>query len=674
MGKKSLKIALIGILLIFAIVPGLVVGTVATFSMTKYSSDVKMEQLKSVSLSKSSALDIQMSNYVADVSTLSMLDAVVQNARDNNGAAWNQLKSFCESNDDILDTLIIDDKGSVLISVANVEKDAFEHFDENGMATVSGLLTWEKYKTDAVYVSMPIFADPEKREGGKLGYVIMVIDVDNLECGIGKIIKGDYLDGNAHLFLLDSEGNAINYDGSGSVMKSGQLDSSIVSQKDAIFDKTQGINGSNDESSMIQDKFGRYNVVYGFIPNISTWRWVGIADSSVFSSFASKNILIVWVIIAIVAVIGCIGAVIIIGKFVKDMHEMLKKMESLNVDDLDSAQHFDVKNNKSELGSIQNSFNEFMDEVNVNGQRYRILADLSDNMLFEWDFHKERMYISDNTLEKFNLNPQEATLSNGRFLDSLMEDEDKEKYKRDINKLLKERDKLTTVEYQLKSKTGAMVWVSMSAAFISDRLGEPLRVIGVMTDIDNEKKMELQLSERASYDFLSQLYNRDTFLRMLSSELDRRGPKKIGIMFIDVDDFKFINDRFGHTIGDEVIRFVSDTIRKKVDDRGGFAGRFGGDEFVLCYTDQEDIANAEQIAMDLIDELYVGYTTSDGGLINVRVSIGISYCPDHSETVDDLISCADTAMYFVKKNGKTNYHVYVTEDSTSGEYVNPERY
>ncbi len=320
---------------------------------------------------------------------------------------------------------------------------------------------------------------------------------------------------------------------------------------------------------------------------------------------------------------------------------------------------------------IQASFNDFLDEVYINGERYRTIAELSDNMLFEWDFHKETMYVSDNTLAKFDLNTQGATLSNGKFLDSLMTPDDAEKYKRDINTLLKNQSGYSA-EYQLKAKSGATVWVSFRATCITDRLGEPLRVIGVMTDIDNEKKMELQLSERASYDFLSQLYNRSTFIRMLSSELDRRGPKKIGVMFIDVDDFKFINDRYGHTVGDEVIRFVADTIRKKVDEKGGLAGRFGGDEFVLCYTDQADVANLEQIAMDIIDELYLGYTTAEGMLINVRASIGISYCPDHTEDVNELLSFSDTAMYFVKKNGKTNYHVYVPEDSASGEYIDPE--
>ncbi len=145
-------------------------------------------------------------------------------------------------------------------------------------------------------------------------------------------------------------------------------------------------------------------------------------------------------------------------------------------------------------------------------------------------------------------------------------------------------------------------------------------------------------------------------------------------MFLDVDDFKFINDRYGHSVGDEVIRFVADTIRTKVDERGGFAGRFGGDEFVLCYTNQEDIANLENIAMDIIDQLNNGYTTSDGMLINVKISIGIAYCPEHSDDANELLSFADTAMYFVKKNGKMNYHVYMPEDSASGEYVDPEGY
>ena len=275
-------------------------------------------------------------------------------------------------------------------------------------------------------------------------------------------------------------------------------------------------------------------------------------------------------------------------------------------------------------------------------------------------------------LAKFDINTEEATLSNGKFIDSLMEQEDAEKYKRDINQLLKNKNGYSA-EYQLRTKSGAVIWVSLRANCVTDRLGEPLRVIGVMTDIDNEKKLELQLSERASYDFLSQLYNRNTFIRNLTAEVERRGTKRVAVLFIDVDDFKFINDRYGHTVGDDVIRFVADTIRKKVDDRGGFAGRFGGDEFVLCFTNQEDIDNIENISMDIINELYSGYDTADGSMhIDVKASIGVAFCPDHTEDVNELLSFADTAMYFVKKNGKTNYHIYIPEDSATDEYMDPE--
>lgn len=672
MRKSTLKFALIAILLIFAIVPVLVLGAVGTFSVIGYSNDVRMNELSTVSQSKAGSINTLMSDYVADATALSKMTTVVQNAKNNDGVAWDTINAFTENNSDIYDTLIVDTNGNVLISSKAVETGSFEHFNADGMPVVSGLVSWEKYGFDAMYICREIYADPDNKTGGKLGYLCLVISPES-NSTLMKALSGSFLESNGYFALIDNEGNMLNFDNSGSTKKSSEIDSALAAETQRMFNATPNVAGGSDTSAPTQGKAGKYSYVCGIIPNVTTWRWIGLADSSTFTAFSFKTNIVGWVAIVILAVLASVIAMIVIGKFVGGMHEMLKTMSNINTDEGISGLRFNIKKGKSELEMIQASFNDFLDEVYINGERYKTIAELSDNMLFEWDFHKETMYVSDNTLQKFDLNTEGATLSNGKFLDALMSPEEAEKYKRDINNLLKSRSGYSA-EYQLKAKSGATVWVSFRATCISDRLGEPLRVIGVMTDIDNEKKMELQLSERASYDFLSQLYNRSTFIRHLSSELDRRGPKKLGVMFIDVDDFKFINDRYGHTVGDEVIRFVADTIRKKVDDKGGLAGRFGGDEFVLCYTDQEDVANLEQIAMDIIDELYVGYTTAEGMLINVRASIGISYCPDHTEDVNELISFADTAMYFVKKNGKTNYHVYVPEDSASGEYVDPEGY
>lgn len=672
MKKSTLKFGLIGILLIFVVVPTLIAGVVGTLVTVNYSKNVAINELEAVSLSKSGSLDAVFSGYINTAKSLSAMSAIVDSFENNNDAGSAEMEAFAKGHDDIIDVLLVNKKGAVIGSQRKVQTDNFQHFDENGLSSVSGLLTWENYdanEQDAIYVSHKV----KSIEGSELGYVVFIVSLLP-DSNVGRVLSGNYVGGDANFVLVDNTGNTVNFEGNGSIMKTAQVDSAFANLVPTMFSSTANTGSNSSDTQKVFDaKAGKYTIAYGAIPNVNSWRWAGIVRTGDITEFANTTNTIIWIVVAVVCLLCAAIAFVMISGFVSKLQKLVKSMNEINLDDGVAGIHMDVKHDKSELGMIQKSFNDFITEVYMNGERYKTIAALSDSMLFEWDFHKERMYASDNLLSKFDINLNTATLSNGRFLDSLMAQDYADKYKRDINTLLKNQGSYSA-EYKLKSKSGADVWVSCKATCISDRLGEPLRVIGVLNDIDNEKKLEVQLSERASVDFLSQLNNRTTFIKKLSTVLDRRGPHKIGVMFIDVDDFKFINDRYGHAIGDEVIRFVADTIRKKVDDRGGFAGRFGGDEFMLCFTNQEDIENLEQIAMDLIDELYVGYTNESGTLINVRVSIGISYCPLHTEDVNELVSFSDTAMYFVKKNGKTNYHVYVPADSESGEYVDPEGY
>ncbi len=665
MKRTTMKYSLIAVLVIFAIVPALIVGAVGTLSSISYNNSVRESEFQDGSLVRANSIGTLFAKYTSDAATLAKLDVVSSAVQSGGSDANTTIASFAQGDPGILDVLILDAAGVVIDSSLNkVEKGSnFEHFEET-MPAVSALMQWNNYETDAFFVSHDILVDEKK-----VGYVCVVVSPS--EGGlIAKTLSGKYTtDGSARIALIDQSGNTINFMGNGSVMWESQLDSGIKNKLPVFFDASVNVTAPVKDN-INNGTAGRYTYSCGIIPNVTSWRWIGIMEGS---SGIPLSSLISLAVLLVLAVVCCLAGFFIISKIIGNMHDMIKTMNSIDAEEGFSAMRFDVKNNKSELGSIQSSFNDFLDEVAINSDRYKTIAKLSDNMLFEWDFHKERMYISDNALQKFDLKPEGATLSNGRFLDGLMTPEDADKYKRDISAMLKGQ-KGYSAQYQIKSKTGAMVWVSFRANCVTDRTGELLRVIGVMTDIDNEKKLELQLSERASFDFLSQLYNRSTFTSMLNTELDRRGPKKIGVMFLDVDDFKFINDRYGHSVGDEVIKFVADTIRKRVDNRGGFAGRFGGDEFVMCITNQDDIENAEQMAMDMIDDLFMGYTSSEGIMINVKASIGITYCPDHSTDVNELISFSDTAMYFVKKNGKNNYHVYVPEDSENDEYKDPEGY
>lgn len=675
MGNLKLKIVLTAVMLVFAIVPAVIVGAIGTFSVMGYERSAKDNTLQQVGESKSAGIKQAFKSYSSIVGAIAKSEAAVDVAH-GMGSADAELEAAVAADPDILDMMILDDSGTVIEAVNGSEGGVFENLPMNdqgviNMPSVSEMLNWTSYG-DAIFVADPI---PSDNASGEAGYVVAIVSAGP-DSAVMKALSGQFVNlSGASFMIVDKNGVAVNYKQSGSINKEfagSALQSDIAQFFDTSNSGYSDLKNSKDIKSIKGSAGGSTYFVGLAGTDVMNWRWVASADNAAFSQFSTTTNLLGWVVVAASAVVFSIASLLVIGRFLGNMNGMLKTMTKISEADGSTDIRFKVTNRSSELGEIQTSFNELLDEVFLSEERHRTIAELSDNMLFEWDFHKERMYASKNMLAKFDIDTDSATLSNGKFIDSLMSQDDAEKYKRDMNGLLKNKSGYSA-EYQLKTKSGAVIWVSLRAVCITDRLGEPLRVIGVMTDIDNEKKLELQLSERASYDFLSQLYNRNTFIRNLTSEIERRGTKRVAVSFIDVDDFKFINDRYGHTIGDEVIRFVADTIRTKVDDRGGFAGRFGGDEFVLCFTNQDDIANIENISMDIINELYEGYTTADGAMhIDVKASIGVAFCPEHTEDVNELLSFADTAMYFVKKNGKTNYHIYIPEDSATDEYIDPE--
>ena len=675
MGNLKLKIVLTAVMLVFAIVPAVIVGAIGTFSVMGYERSAKENTLQQVGESKSAGIKQAFKSYSSIVGAIAKSEAAVDVAH-GMGSADAELEAAVAADPDILDMMILDASGTVIEAVNGSEGGVFENLPMNdqgviNMPSVSEMLNWTSYG-DAIFVADPI---PSDNASGEAGYVVAIVSAGP-DSAVMKALSGQFVNlSGASFMIVDKNGVAVNYKQSGSINKEfagSALQSDIAQFFDTSNSGYSDLKNSKDIKSIKGSAGGSTYFVGLAGTDVMNWRWVASADNAAFSQFSTTTNLLGWVVVAASAVVFSIASLLVIGRFLGNMNGMLKTMTEISEAEGSTDIRFKVTNRRSELGEIQTSFNELLDEVFLSEERHRTIAELSDNMLFEWDFHKERMYASKNMLAKFDIDTDSATLSNGKFIDSLMSQDDSEKYKRDMNGLLKNKSGYSA-EYQLKTKSGAVIWVSLRAVCITDRLGEPLRVIGVMTDIDNEKKLELQLSERASYDFLSQLYNRNTFIRNLTSEIERRGTKRVAVSFIDVDDFKFINDRYGHTIGDEVIRFVADTIRTKVDDRGGFAGRFGGDEFVLCFTNQDDIANIENISMDIINELYEGYTTADGAMhIDVKASIGVAFCPEHTEDVNELLSFADTAMYFVKKNGKTNYHIYIPEDSATDEYIDPE--
>ena len=178
----------------------------------------------------------------------------------------------------------------------------------------------------------------------------------------------------------------------------------------------------------------------------------------------------------------------------------------------------------------------------------------------------------------------------------------------------------------------------------------------VMRDIDQRKREELALKERAEIDGLTRLYNAATTrskIRALPSQPHHAEEKQIFILF-DLDNFKKINDTFGHSVGDQVLVDMANILKKHFRSTD-IVGRLGRDEFVAMVCDvKSELYYIENIVDSLRADLVQTYTEGDISIV-VSASMGIAVSPQDGTTFKELYKNADAALYEVKKQGKNGY-------------------
>jgi diguanylate cyclase (GGDEF)-like protein len=173
-------------------------------------------------------------------------------------------------------------------------------------------------------------------------------------------------------------------------------------------------------------------------------------------------------------------------------------------------------------------------------------------------------------------------------------------------------------------------------------------------------KDELQISQEklkylAAHDELTHLYNRREFENLLDKTIANyaREHRSFAVLMIDIDDFKSINDSFGHTHGDHYLKHFSEQL-SLLTRKGDIIARLGGDEFSIIMPQLNSPASARQLARRIIKGLSMPYTGNQE-LLSRTVSIGIAIYPCHGITSNDLLKNADLAMYHAKKSGKNSY-------------------
>jgi diguanylate cyclase (GGDEF)-like protein/PAS domain S-box-containing protein len=216
-------------------------------------------------------------------------------------------------------------------------------------------------------------------------------------------------------------------------------------------------------------------------------------------------------------------------------------------------------------------------------------------------------------------------------------------------------------ETLLRRKDGSHVSVLGTATPFFDDRGNPAGMIGVSTDISERKALEAELERRASHDLLTALPNRHTFVDRLGQALLRtkRGKegRKVGVLFMDLDRFKTINDSLGHEAGDRLLVTVAERLRNRLRNEDVLA-RFGGDEFAVLLEEVADASETIRVAQRIAESLREPFTVNDHQ-VNLSTSVGIALGSAHTnDDPEGMLRNADAAMYKAKEQGLGRYAVF----------------
>lgn len=295
------------------------------------------------------------------------------------------------------------------------------------------------------------------------------------------------------------------------------------------------------------------------------------------------------------------------------------------------------------------------DELFLLNEQYSMLEEVTDDVPFEYDVEGKRFRVP----HKYHINGRlkkdgQDYMEIEEWLDFIHKEE--QPLYREVIQNASAKEMSGSFDYRMNTALGGGVpqycWYRTVYRSIRGTDGRILKIIGRSYDISSDRKIQEQLSEEMRRDPLTHLYNKVATGEEVERILNKY-PEETHVLFlIDIDNFKNINDTFGHTVGDTVISDIALTLEEQFPDNK-LVGRVGGDEF-LVLMDNTTIKQAEQKAKELCrhgDKKLVG----DDAVIYVTMSVGLAVSGQDGDSYTDLFDQADRAMYEIKRSGKSNY-------------------
>lgn len=295
-------------------------------------------------------------------------------------------------------------------------------------------------------------------------------------------------------------------------------------------------------------------------------------------------------------------------------------------------------------------------ELNMTMQRYSIVIEQSDSIIFEYSYIDESIYLSNKWNDKFDLPTDTKDFFTTAIQTKFIHPDDVSKAV-DVITSIRDGAPFKSADVRLQANTGHYIWCTLKASAIFDENGKVYKTVGRIIDVNRQYNETEILKQKAELDSLTGIYNKATTQMLIDNFLELEGNKgHHALLIIDIDNFKQVNDTLGHLAGDAVIKEIAQKIKSLLR-CGDIFGRIGGDEFVVLLKGAGNPQNVKTKAGELC-ATFIDSVSYEGRHVDISCSIGIAFYSKTSQSYEELVDKADTALYKAKKNGKNQFIVY----------------
>lgn len=338
----------------------------------------------------------------------------------------------------------------------------------------------------------------------------------------------------------------------------------------------------------------------------------------------------------------------IIGKgFTASWYQMTAKRFSDNVF---VCVFFDINNQKKTESTLRQDIN-----------RYSSIFEITNNIVMEYNCQLDIMTMGVNSNNFLDYSKVTENYTKNFQSSTIVHPDDRQAFYSILTNPPKVA-RLAELIMRIENKEHEYRWVKFSGKSVFDSEGKPWLVLGIITDINDEKHTQLGLLKLSKTDLMTDVLNRNSIEESISEYLKNKPDNTTCALFmIDIDDFKNINDLYGHVAGDEILKTIAKCLKRAASEND-IVGRVGGDEFQLFIPDISHLEDINTFADNLCNELDKLCSEKLGAACTISLGISIS---DKIVVYEELYRYADLALYSAKENGKAHYEIYGNKPNTS---------